>query len=147
MRMRIEALFMRVVVRRTGVGAAPFTWEVHGDAATPVHVSDDRYKSMDAAYEERVLSKALTFRSSGTMYCVKTPGPGTALRGAKVTLHHFLAGGMAVHYKDRLLPVTAYRTYPVPDPAEDEKTLDVRLDAIVAAQPCPLAPSVRRGRG
>jgi len=100
-----------------------------------------------ARHEERVLSKALTFRSSGTMYCVKTPGPGTALRGAKVTLHHFLAGGMAVHYKDRLLPVTAYRTYPVPDPAEDEKTLDVRLDAIVAAQPCPLAPSVRRGRG
>ena len=49
--MRIEALFMRVVVRRTGVGAAPFTWEVHGDAATPVYVSDDRYKSMEAAYQ------------------------------------------------------------------------------------------------
>jgi hypothetical protein len=51
MRLTIEALFMRVVVRRTGVGLAPFTWEVHGDAAAPIHVSDDRYTSMDAAYE------------------------------------------------------------------------------------------------
>jgi len=100
-----------------------------------------------ARHEERVLSKALTFRSGGTMYCVKTRGPGTALRGAKVTLHHFLGGGMTVHYKDQLLPVTAYGTYPVPDPAEDEKTIDARIDAIVAAQAPPLALSVPHGRG
>jgi len=35
----------------------------------------------------------------------------------------------------------------VPDPAEDEKTIDARLDAIVAAQPSALAPSVPPGRG
>ena len=87
-----------------------------------------------ARREERVLSKALTFRAGGAMYCVKTNGPGTALRGAKVTLYHFLGGGMAVHYKNRILPVTAYGSYPVPDPAEDEKTINVRLDAIIAAQ-------------
>ena len=86
-----------------------------------------------ARREERVLSKALTFGSGGTMYCVKTSDPGTALRGAKVTLHHFVGGGMTVHYKGRVLPVTAYRTYPVPDPAEDEKTIDARMDAIMAA--------------
>jgi transposase len=86
-----------------------------------------------ARHEERVLSKALAFSSAGTKYCVKTDGPGTALRGAKVTLHHFVAGGMSVHYKDRLLPITAYRTYPVPDTAEDEKTIDARVDAIVAS--------------
>jgi transposase len=86
-----------------------------------------------ARHEERVLSKALTFSSAGTKYCVKTTGPGTALRGAKVTLHHFVGGGMSVHYKDRLLAVTAYGTYPVPDPAEDEKTIDARVDAIVAS--------------
>ena len=74
-----------------------------------------------ARREERVLSKALTFSSAGTKYCVKTSGPGTALRGAKVTLHHFVGGGMTVHYKDRMLEVTAYAHYPVPDPAEDEK--------------------------
>jgi hypothetical protein len=51
-----------------------------------------------------------------------------------VTLHHFVGGGMAVHYKDRVLPVTAYGSYPVPDPAEDEKTLDARLDAILSRQ-------------
>jgi len=100
-----------------------------------------------ARREERVLSKALTFRSSGAMYCVRTPGPGTALRGATVTLHHFIGGGMTVHYKDRILPVTAYGKYPVPDPAEDEKTIDVRLDAIVAAQAGSLAPCVPHGRG
>lgn len=85
-----------------------------------------------ARREERVLSKALTFSSEGTKYCVKTSGPGTALRGAKVTLHHFVGGGMTVHYKDRMLPVTAYGTYPVADPAEDEKTIDARVDRLVA---------------
>ena len=87
-----------------------------------------------ARREERVLSKALTFRSHGTRYCVKTTGPGTALRGAKVTLHHFADGTMSVHYKDRVLAVTAYGIYPVPDPAEDQKTIDARIDAIIAAE-------------
>ena len=86
-----------------------------------------------ARHEERVLSKALTFSSAGTKYCVRTRGPGTALRSAKVTLQHFIGGGMTVHYKDRVLPVTAYGSYPVPDPAEDEKTIDVRMEAIVAS--------------
>lgn len=84
-----------------------------------------------ARREERTLTKALTFSSAGTKYCVNTGGPGTALRGAVVTLHHFVGGGMTVHYKDRILAVTAYGTYPVPDPAEDEKTLDARVDLIV----------------
>ena len=81
--------------------------------------------------EDRVLSRALTFSAAGTKYCVKSSGPGTALRGVTVTLYHFVEGGMEVHYKDRVLPVTAYGTYPVPDPAEDEKTIDLRVDGIV----------------
>jgi hypothetical protein len=56
--------------------------------------------------------------------------PGHCL--AQVTLYHFVGGGMAVHYKDRVLPVTAYAAYAVPDPTEDEKTIDVRMDAILA---------------
>ena len=87
-----------------------------------------------ARHEERVLSKALTFSAAGRKYCVRTDGPGTALRGAKVVLQHFVGGGMAVRYKERALAVTAYGTYPDPDPAEDEKTIDARVDAIVAAQ-------------
>ncbi len=43
-------------------------------------------------------------------------------------------GRMRVHYKDRALADTAYATYPVPDPAAGEKTLDHRVDALVAAQ-------------
>ena len=84
-----------------------------------------------ARREERVLTKALTFSSGGTKYCIKTSGPGTALRRAMVTLYHFVGGGMAIHYKDRLLEATTYGTYPVPDPAEDEKTIDARVDQIV----------------
>ena len=50
-----------------------------------------------------------------------------------MTLHHFLGGGMTVHYKERILPATAYRTYPVPDPAEDEKTIDGYIAALAGA--------------
>jgi len=84
-----------------------------------------------ARREERVLSKALTFSSGGKKYCIRTSGPGTALRGARVTLLHFADGQMRVHYKERVLAYTAYGTYPVPDPAEDEKTLDLRVDAAI----------------
>jgi hypothetical protein len=86
-----------------------------------------------ARCEERVLSKALTFSYGGTKYCVNTGGPGTAMRGAKVTLHHFADGRLRALYKGRVLALTGYGTYPVPDPAADEKTLDARVDAIVAA--------------
>jgi transposase len=87
-----------------------------------------------ARQEERVLSKALTFSYRGTKYCVKTPGPGTALRGAKVLVHDLADGRMHVTYKDRGLACTAYGSYPVPAPAEDEKTLDLRVDALAAAR-------------
>ena len=86
-----------------------------------------------ARREDRVLSKALTFSYGGTKYCVKTAGPGTAMRGAKVLVHHFTDGRLHVTYKERVLALTAYGTYPVPDAAVDEKTLDTRVDAIVAA--------------
>jgi transposase len=57
-----------------------------------------------ARREERTLSKALTFSAGGKVYCVKTTGPGTALRGARVTLLHFQDGTMRVDYKNRSLP-------------------------------------------
>jgi hypothetical protein len=40
---------------------------------------------------------------------------------------------MRVHYKDRILACTAYRTLPVVSEAEDEKTIDARVDRLVAA--------------
>ena len=98
---------------------------------------DDTSDALDdrmARRDERTLSKALTFTADGTVYCVKTKDAGIALRGAKVELHHRLDGTMTVHHKDRILPVTPFQTYPVPDPAEDEKTIDLRIDRIVAAQ-------------
>lgn len=52
MRMTKEALSIRVVVRRVEVGAAaPFRWEVYGEEqAEPLHVSPDRFSSMETAY-------------------------------------------------------------------------------------------------
>ena len=88
-----------------------------------------------ARREERTLSKALTFSAGGKSYCVKTSGPGTALRGARVTLLHFQNGAMRIDYKNRSLPYTHFKTHPGPDPAEDEKTLDARMAAIVAPNP------------
>ncbi len=87
-----------------------------------------------ASHEERVLTKALTFSYGGTKYCVQTPGPGTALRGAKIAVHRFHDGRLRFSYKERVLTCTAYGSYAVPDPAEDEKTLDARVDAIAAAR-------------
>lgn len=84
--------------------------------------------------EERTLSKARSPSGLAALYCVKASGTGTALCGAKVCLHHQLDGTMTVHCKDRILPVTAYGVYPVPDPAEDEKTINARLVAIIAQQ-------------
>ena len=100
---------------------------------------------LDAALarrEERVLSKALTFRAGGSMYCVKISGPGTALRGARVTLHHHMDGSMLVHYKDRILACTAYKKLPVPSEAEDEKTIGARIDRLVAAAAASIASAV-----
>jgi transposase len=102
-----------------------------------------------ARREQRTLSKALTFSAGGKLYCVKTDGPGTALRGARVTLLHFQDGGMRIDYKNRSLPYTHFKTNPGPDPAQDEKTLDARMAEIVAAnsarsQAQPVSP---QGRG
>jgi hypothetical protein len=50
MRLTKEQLSVRVVVRRVPRGTA-FMWEVYrDDLATPVFISPDRYKGMDAAY-------------------------------------------------------------------------------------------------
>ncbi len=94
---------------------------------------EDALDLLLARREERVLSKALTFSYGGTKYCVNTGGPATALRGAKVMVHHFANDRLRVIYKNRVLALTAYGTYPVADAPADEKTLDARIDALVAA--------------
>ena len=94
-----------------------------------------------ARREQRVLSKALTFSVGGKVFCVKTNGPGTALRGARVTILHFLDGTMRVEYKDRSLLFTHFKTNPGPKPAEDEKTIDARMAELVAADAQPSRPT------
>jgi transposase len=103
-------------------------------AHRPWTQTEDALDLLLARREERVLSKALTFSYGGTKYCVNTGGAGTALRGAKVMVHHLADDRLRVMYKDRVLALTAYGTYPVADAATDEKTLDARVDALVMAR-------------
>ena len=52
---------------------------------------------------------------------------------------------MCVRYKNRSLSYRRVRSLPTPSPAEDEKTLDVRVDALLTAQKAearPDAPSI-----
>ncbi len=90
-----------------------------------------------ARREERVLSKALTFSAGGKVYCVNANGPGMARRGARVTLLHFQDGAMRVDYKNRSLAYTHFKTNPGSRHAESEKTLDARLDQLIAATAAP----------
>ena len=56
------------------------------------------------------------------------------MRGAKITLLHLPDGSMRLRYKDRDLQYTQVKSSPRPSPAEDEKTIDARLDAVLAAR-------------
>lgn len=87
-----------------------------------------------ARHDERTLSKALTFSAGGALHCIKTRDAGIALRGARVTVRHYLDGRMDVVFKDRLLPYTTVRKLPLAAAVEDDKTLDARVDAIVGRQ-------------
>jgi transposase len=87
-----------------------------------------------ARHDERTLSKALTFSAGGAVHCIKTRDAGIALRGARVTVLHYRDGRMDVVFKDRLLPYTTVRQLPRAAAVEDDKTLDARVDAIVARQ-------------
>jgi hypothetical protein len=85
-----------------------------------------------ATHEPRTLSKALTFTAGGAVHCIKTRGAGMALRGAKVTVRLYLDGRMDVVFKDSVLPYTTVRQLPRVSAIEDDKTIDARLDAIIA---------------
>src|SRR5271166_4779452 len=60
------------------------------DAHRPLRLEPSALEEVLARREERVLTKALTFSCGGVKYAVKTKGPGLALRGAKITLLHFM---------------------------------------------------------
>ena len=86
-----------------------------------------------ASREERVLSRRLTFRWEDGLYCVKIKGPGTSMRGGKIEVLNYLDGRVRVLYKDRVLDCTRFKSLPRPPRAEDEKTIDARMDLLAAA--------------
>lgn len=85
-----------------------------------------------AEHEPRTLSKALTFSAGGAVHCIKTREAGIAFRGAKITVRHYLDGSMDVVFKDRVLPYTTVRKLPRASVIADDKTIDARLDEIIA---------------
>lgn len=98
---------------------------------------EEGIEALDAAlarHDDRRLSKALTFSAGGAVHCVKTRDAGVALRGARVTVRHYLDGRMDVVFKDRVLPYTTVRQLPRAAAVEDDKTLDARVDALVARE-------------
>lgn len=91
--------------------------------------------ALDAAlaeHETRTLSKALTFMAGGGVHCIETRDAGMAFRGAKITVRHYLDGRMDVLFKDRVLPFTTVRRVPRATAIEDDKTVDARLEDIIA---------------
>ena len=88
-----------------------------------------------AIREERVLSKALSFRARGQLYAIKSKGPGLALRGTKVTLLYRLDGTMKVLWRERALDYTAFGPSRAQAPAESAKSLGHRLDTHIAKLP------------
>jgi hypothetical protein len=69
MRISREALSLSILVRRVGTGAAAFGWEVHNaDTVGPMHISADRFSSMEAAYRagQARLADFITKRSTPT---------------------------------------------------------------------------------
>jgi transposase len=129
-----EAFFPAFIEAHNAKFAVPAKDETN--AHRPWTGTEKMLDDMLARRQTRTLSKALTFSCEGTTYCVKTDGIGVALRGAKVVLYHFASGAMEVHYAggggDRILPCTAFKTYPAPPPTVDEKTLNARVDACIA---------------
>lgn len=97
-------------------------WE-HGVAALDAALAE---------HELRTLSKALTFMAGGAVHCIRTRDAGIALRGAKVTVRHYLDGRMDVLFKDRVLAYTTVRKLPRASIIEDDKTIDARLDRVIA---------------
>ena len=108
---------------------------VSEDAHRKLGQDGDALEETLARREDRVLTKALTFSCGGVKYALRTKGPGYALRGARITLPHLADGSMQARFKDRELSFTAYGAKGVPVAVEDEKTIDARLDAIVASLP------------
>jgi hypothetical protein len=51
MRISKEALAVTIVVRRIGIGAGCFGWEVHHATLGVLHTAPDRFSSMEAAYK------------------------------------------------------------------------------------------------
>jgi len=85
-----------------------------------------------ARHDTRSLSKDLTFRVADTLYGVKPQGSGITMRQGRVQLQHFLDGSMQVQYKDKPIIWEILKTFPVPSPTEDEKTIDCRMEALLA---------------
>lgn len=95
-----------------------------------------------------MLSKALAYSVGGAIHCIRTAGAGIANRVAKVTLRHEFDGRMDIVFKQRLQLYTSVRRLPGAAAIEDHKTIDARLDQIIARHDTrPRSPWTGNGSG
>ena len=106
-----------------------------GDAHRPLAHTPRALDLLLAEQEERTLSKNLTLQYRNIAYQIRYDGPGYRLRGAKVTVCALANGEVVLLREGRELPDTSYRKGErPPPPAEDEKTLNARVDAALEKQ-------------
>ncbi len=90
---------------------------------------------MLAEQEERTRSQNLTLQYRNIAYQIRYDGPGYRLQGAKVTVCALANGEVVLLREGRELLDTSYRKGErPPPPAEDEKTLNARVDAALEKQ-------------
>ena len=82
----------------------------------------------------RTLSKNLILQYQNTFYQIQHRGRNGQLRGAKVTVCDAGNGEIVLLYKGKEMPYKIYQTGEAPSPIEDEKTLNARMDQVVAGQ-------------
>ena len=104
------------------------------DAHRPLLHSPRELDLLLSEQEERTLSKNLIVQYRNIAYQIRHDGPGYRLRGAKVTVCALANGKVVLLREGRELPYTTYRKGERPPPVEDEKTLNERVDAVLAKQ-------------
>jgi len=104
------------------------------DAHRPVLHSEEELKIIFSLHNTRILSKNLTLQYRNILYQVQTKGQGLSLRKANVTVCEAFDGAVSLLHRGKPLPYTTFRKGEPPNPVEDEKTLNHRVEGALTVQ-------------
>jgi hypothetical protein len=109
---------------------------VAADAHRPLEHGPRELDLRLSEHHARVISKNLAVPYRNVVYPIRHSGPGHRLRQAKVTVCELPDGAVVLLRDGRELPYTIYRKGERPPPPADDKTVNERVDAALAKQPC-----------